>query len=187
MRRPPSRRIGSRRPAAPAPGHVEENAIEVVRRDPVQRLADMVVDGQALDAEQSADAGPALARLQLFLGRQEGGALEKKRRKTGHSDVGHRDAGVTSGSGVRGRGTERAHFRDLYGERRHGRHCRTPGIRVAGIPMPNGLEPERHLPASGADPAASAPPPAGLFRIGGFGPKRRRDRERNPACHQKGF
>src|SRR4051794_12119268 len=66
-----------------------ESREEVIGRDRIEHVADVIVAGNAGDAEQGLAVRAAVAGLELALMIEEGGALGEEHREGGQAGVGH--------------------------------------------------------------------------------------------------
>ena len=78
-----------------------ERRKEVIGRHRIEHVADVVVGGNAADAEQGLAVRAAVAGLKLALMIQEGRALSEEHRQGGQADVGHGILAVGSRALVR--------------------------------------------------------------------------------------
>ena len=85
-----------------------EQAEEMMRRNRVERLANMIVGGNLCDLKQRPYVVAPASLCHRPLITQERRALGEEHREGGQRDVGHGIAGVVAGAPVRQRGGDRA-------------------------------------------------------------------------------
>ena len=78
-----------------------EGRKQVIGRDRIERVADVIVGRDAGDPEQGLAVRAAVAGLELALMIQEGGALREEHRKGGAADIGHGVSAVAAPAPVR--------------------------------------------------------------------------------------
>ena len=114
------------------PMEIIEQLHQMLRRDRIQRLADVIVRGDALDLEQTAGVIAGAGQFHVLLETQEGGALGEEHREGGQRDVGHGELGVGAGARIRQRAGDGAQTGDevIETELRHAPVDAGTGIKV---------------------------------------------------------
>ena len=94
------------------PIQIIEQLHHMLRRDGVERLADVIVRGDALDLEKGAGVVATARLFHVALETQERGALGEEHGERRQRDVGHGELRVGAGARVRQRAGEGAHAGD---------------------------------------------------------------------------
>jgi hypothetical protein len=94
------------------PVQIIEERHQMFRLDRVERLADVIVGGDALDLEKRAGIVAGAGLFHVPLETQERGTLGEEHREGRQRDVGHGELSVVTGARVRQRAGDGAHAGD---------------------------------------------------------------------------
>ena len=108
-----------------------ELGVEVFRRHAVEQLPDVVVAGDAVEAEQGVRVAAATAFGQRALMCQERRRLHEEHRQRRHADVGHRVAPVAAAARVRQLGEARTQPVEMARQKPHGGACASSAMIAA--------------------------------------------------------
>ena len=113
------------------PGEGVELVVEVRRRHAVEQLPDVVVAGDARQAEQRVRVRARAALGQRALVRQERRRLHEEHRQRRHADVGHGVAPVAAAAGIRHAREARPQPVEMAPEALHGGACASSAMMAA--------------------------------------------------------